>query len=148
MQSFAVPFTREVRPTGFGAQSVGRELVRVAQEGHKQLSVALGQWEMLIAYFKHGLEIPLCLDPLNTSLREQHRTILTAAMSLGEVLNGSGLKDEQLRSLGYSREFVAANLRYLRDTYQTWYVEKDKDSVEADFLAICNACANAPAGNS
>jgi hypothetical protein len=132
---------RGIRPVGFGEVSVGREMIRVAQEGQKKLGVLLGQWEMILTFFKHGLEIPLCITPDNKDLKEQHRFILTGAMSLGELLlaETKATDDAEIKNIGYSKAFINANIRYLRDTYQAWYVERDSSEVEQTFKQICDA---------
>jgi hypothetical protein len=150
MSATNIPFPqREICPPGFGEGSVGREMIRVAQEGQKKLSVLLGQWEMIITFFKHGVEIPLCINPQNESIREQHRLILTGAMSLGELLltESKNVSESELASIGYSKQFLNANIRYLRDTYNQWYIDRDAAEVEHSYNIICNASENAaPAG--
>jgi hypothetical protein len=130
---------REIRPPGFGDFSVGQELLRVAQQdGQKQLSVLLAQWEMIVTFFKHGLEIPLCINQGDASLKEQHRVILAGAIAIGEVASVQS-KGANLNEIGYNGDFVSANLRYLHDTYRQWYVERDSESVKATYRKICDA---------
>jgi hypothetical protein len=142
---------RSVKPGLFDV-SVGREMMRVAQEGgQKSLSAFLGQWEMIITFFKHGLEIPLCINQSNETLRDHHRLLLTGIMGMGEMLleKTKVVPDKQLEELGYSREFIKANVRYLRDTYQQWYADRDAQETEAAYLKICDALSRpAPANSS
>jgi hypothetical protein len=125
-------------------------MIRVAQEGQKAIAVLFGQWEMIITFFKHGLEIPLCINPDNEMLREQHRLSLTAIMSMGELLlaRTKNLKDDEIEAFGYSRSFLSSNVRYLRDTYQQWYVERDSNEVEAAYQKICDALTRTAPANS
>lgn len=137
--AFQAP-TRDIRPREVPDAGVGQQLIRIAQEGNKQWSVLMGKWEMLITFFKHGMEIPLCLDPSNISLRENHKYLLLGAMGVGEVLarQTKNVPEKELKSIGYSHAFLKANIRYLHDTYQQWYVERDTAAVEAAFRKICD----------
>lgn len=137
---------RETRPPEFVGALVGQELLRVAQDGKKQVSVLLAQWEMIIAFFKHGLEIPLCINENESRLKQQHRVILAGAIAMGELLHDQ-TKDLDVEKSGYSNDFVSSNLRYLHDTYRQWYVERDSEYVEAAFKKICDACTKTSPAN-
>lgn len=137
-------FQREVSPLGYDPAALGERLIRVTQEGNKQFAVMLGQWEMFITYFKHCLEIPLCISKDRPEdLRNAHRTSLVAGMALGEILAGK-VQGHPLESLGYADTFIASNLRYLRDTYQQWYGDRDDDLAITDEALIANAPADPP----
>lgn len=132
---------RGMVPAGFNVD-LSEHLVRVAQDGKPKLGMLLSKWEMLMVYFKHGLEIPLCLNPDDEAQRTDHRTCLTAVMAMGERIQvmSSSMDDGALENLGYSHGFVASNLRYLRETYEQWYVRRDPEVVEGVWKGLLDEC--------
>jgi hypothetical protein len=71
-------------------------------------------------------------------------------MSIGEILTiqTKDVPEKDLQAFGYTHSFVKANLRYLRDTYQQWYVERSQESVESAYHKICDALSKTPARSS
>lgn len=134
---------RETAPVGFNRPQTGNRLLQVAQHDGKGLPVMLGQWEIVVTFFKNELEVPRCLNPEDVDLAKQHRVVLVGAMSLGEIVSdrASAEPDFNAEALGYPKNFIESNLEWLRGTYRQWYVERDQKQVDSDFLAVSNACA-------
>jgi hypothetical protein len=103
-------------------------------------------WFFILGMFKQAESQYLCLDDAERQvLEDKHRSVLTRLMGIGESI-WSAVKcnpEFNLSISGYSRDDFSANLQYLRDRYQMWYVPVDQEVYDLVSSAIANARAAA-----
>ena len=107
-----------------------------------RLGAAVAQWETLLTMFKQFIELPhLAGMPAGSG----HRSVLTGLMSMGESFQSQIEKSSgrAMEGSGFEKEFVEANVRYLRTKYLEWYADKDVDQITSDLARITNECGKA-----
>lgn len=124
-------FRRQTAPEFFAFES-GLQAAAKHRSQHR-LEALLAQWDVLLGMYKHGFEIPRLLG-LPHVTEDHHRVVLTGLLTMGENiwLQAKELDDEKLAKTGYEREFISANLAYLRGKYQDWYGLKDEVQARQD----------------
>ena len=99
------------------------------------LDSQIAQFETILIFFRHQMEIPHLLSKKESEIRiAQHRAILTSVLSLGEALIAQGKSVPVKCDL----KRLTANVRYLREKYEDWYVDYDKEQAGEDFARIVN----------
>jgi hypothetical protein len=80
--------------------------------------------------YKH-LEVSFQKSTKRISIASQHRAVLCALMGFGEwFLNESdSIPVEAFALISYSRESLAANIKYLHEKYEQWFVEIDEQEI-------------------
>jgi hypothetical protein len=101
------------------------------------LNSKIAQFETILIFYKHGVELPHLINESADEARDaQHKSILSSLMSLGLMLL-SQCKTHNLKSqCDFGR--LQANVRYLQEKYEDWFVEYDKDQAKEDFRKIVN----------
>jgi hypothetical protein len=110
----------------------------------QRLLAQIPQWFLVIRLFK-DIEISYTCLADRSALEPKYRAALTSIMALGDNIVAA-LADRpelDLSPIDTSREIVAANLRYLRDKYEQWFVAHDEAWLEAVSAEIEHARATA-----
>lgn len=108
----------------------------------QRLLAQIPQWFLVIKLFK-DIEISYTCLTNRSQLEPKYRAALTAIMSLGDNICAA-LADRpelDLTPIDTSREIVDANIRYLRDKYEQWFVCPDEAWLEQAEAAVMNARA-------
>jgi hypothetical protein len=81
------------------------------------------------------------------TLQAKHRAILGGMMGFGEILAAEteGLAETELKGTGYSRESLVANVRYLREKYEQWFVPLDPQTANRVWGKLLDERPAAPA---
>lgn len=108
----------------------------------QRLLAQIPQWFLVIKLFK-DIEISYTCLPDRSKLAPKYRAALTAIMSLGDNICAAleDRPDLDLSHIDTSREIVNANIRYLREKYEQWFVCPDEAWLEQAEAAIKNARA-------
>lgn len=101
------------------------------QSKNRWVLAQLAQWFLVLKMYK-GIEISFAKSKDRKQNETRHRAILSLLMGMGEMLLGesAGASDKDLSLIGTSREMLAANVRYLREKYEQWYVDIDKQEMD------------------
>jgi hypothetical protein len=94
---------------------------------HKRILGQVAQWFLVLKMYKH-LEVGFQKAVNRAAVASQHRAVLSALMGIGEwFLNEStAIPPETFALISYSREALAANIKYLHEKYEQWFVEIDE----------------------
>ena len=129
MNTFAVPCSDDVTPQDIAA--IEKVLQHIDHQNLKKAVLGpLANWFLALKIFKE-IEIRYALMSDRTTIEQPHRAVLAGLMGIGEGFLAAldGLKDQDLKSIGVSKQAVAASLRYLRMKYEQWYGVRDSRQV-------------------
>jgi len=102
-----------------------------SQHKNKHVLGQIAQWFLVLKMYKE-LEIGFLKSKNRKSVASQHKAILTMIMGLGQwLLNESqNISDKDFELISCSRESLAANVRYLNEKFEQWFVEIDPLEIE------------------
>ena len=102
-----------------------------AQRKNRQLLGHIAQWFLVLKMFKE-LELHFLKSKERKQNEPRHRALLTGIMGFGEILlaESTDILDKDFALISSSRESLAANVRYLRDKYEQWFVEVDEQELD------------------
>jgi hypothetical protein len=112
---------------------------------HKRVLGEIAQWFLVLKMYKH-LEIGFQKASNRTSVSSQHRAVLSVLMGVGEwYLNQSAnIPSDAFDLISYSRDALAANVRYLREKYEQWFVEINEQEINRVWSKLLQASDGCP----
>jgi hypothetical protein len=118
----------EVTPAEIAA--VEAALNHLEKTDHKRVLGQIAQWFLILKMYKH-LEVSFQKSTNRDSIASKHRAVLCALMGFGEWFwnESDSIPPGAFALISYSRESLAANLRYLREKYEQWFVEIDDEEL-------------------
>ncbi len=101
-----------------------------AERKNRQVLGHIAQWFLVLKMYKE-LEVHFLKSRTSKSNETKHRALLTGMMGFGEILLGESeeIPQKDFALICSSRESLAANVRYLREKYEQWFVEIDEQEM-------------------
>jgi len=101
-----------------------------AQRKNRQVLGHIAQWFLVLKMYK---EVERNFTRLKDRKQNEakHRAMLTTLMGFGEILltESEEIPSKDFDLICSSRESLVANVRYLRDKYEQWFVEIDENEM-------------------
>jgi hypothetical protein len=119
------PVADDVSPAEIGAVEAA---LRHLESQHKTKHVLgqVAQWFLVQRMYK-DLEVSFARSKNRKTVAAQHKALLAMMMGLGQYLlnESQAISESEFALISSSRESLAANVRYLQEKYEQWFVEID-----------------------
>ena len=134
------PNGEDVSPEEIAA--VERVLSHIERQNVKQRVLGIvAQWFLVLGMFKE-LERHYTQSKNRKLSESKHRALLSSMMALGDILlsESESLSDQDFKATGYTRESLTANVRYLREKYEQWFVEVEEQTMKRVWEKLQDEC--------
>ena len=117
--------TEEVSPAEIAAVEAALRHLD-AERKNRQVLGHIAQWFLVLKMYKE-LEVHFTTAKDRARNESKHRALLTGLMGFGEILlsESKEIPPKDFGLICSSHESLAANVRYLREKYEQWFVEID-----------------------
>ncbi len=127
------PPGEEVSPSEIAAvEAALRHLDTQQQHRNRRLILSqIAQWFLVLKMYKE-LEVNYAKAKDRKRVEDKHRALLSTLMGFGSflVIESESIPDNELDLISTSKDSLKANVRYLREKYEQWFVEVDQNEID------------------